>query len=193
MSLNDNIIEILRQHPEGGEKFFDALDLKLRSDCSIGQEFVNWVCSYDFPNLTAPVTIDGVPKNTPHLPLRMEAKHIGIVVTGRFGHYLMSNFSKTLVNTFKDVIVVNGGIREGKKPEIFKDRLSSYWILLDDSYYSGSTAISIAKALREIQPSANLVQAFVVYDGSRDDSKLVKSMFKYYGRKEQEAQTISDN
>lgn len=184
MSLNDNIIEILKQHPEGGEKFFDALDLKLRSDCSIGQEFVNWVCSYDFPNLAVQMTIDGVRKSAVHLPLQMEAKHIGIVVTGRFGHYLMSNFSKTLVNTFKDVIVVNGGIREGEKPEIFKDRfrLGSYWILLDDSYYSGSTAISIAKALREIQPSASLVQAFVVYDGSRNDSKLVKSMFRYYGK-----------
>lgn len=35
MNTNDKIIEILKQHPEGGETFFNALDLMLRSDFDI--------------------------------------------------------------------------------------------------------------------------------------------------------------
>lgn len=35
MNTNDKIIEILKQHPEGGETFFNALDLTLRSDFDI--------------------------------------------------------------------------------------------------------------------------------------------------------------
>ena len=35
MNTNGKIIEILKQHPEGGEPFFNALDLMLRSDFDI--------------------------------------------------------------------------------------------------------------------------------------------------------------
>lgn len=36
MNTNDKIIELLKQHPEGGETFFfNALDLMLRSDFDI--------------------------------------------------------------------------------------------------------------------------------------------------------------
>ncbi|MBQ7431617.1 MAG: hypothetical protein IJV29_18495 [Butyrivibrio sp.] len=181
MTTNEKIIEILKRHPEGGEKFSMLLTLMLRSDQSIGQAFVDWVCNYDFMYMQVPVV--GADYTT---QLSMNSQGIGVVVTGRFGHYLMSNFAKQLTKTFGDIIVVNGGIREGEQPEIFKTSLIpySYYILLDDSYYSGTTANSIAKALQRIDPNACLVQAFVVYDGSKENKNLVKSMFRYYGEEE---------
>ena len=33
--LNNKIIDLLKEHKEGGEKFFNALDLMIRSDYSI--------------------------------------------------------------------------------------------------------------------------------------------------------------
>lgn len=179
MTTNEKIIDILKQHPEGGERFFNALDLMVRSDQSIGQAFVDWVCNYDYYNLLVPMAMDGMP-NTALKPMHLESTDIGVIVTGRFGHYLMSNFAKQLTENFKDIIVVNGGIREGEQPEIFRADLSQFYILLDDSYYSGSTANAIAEALRGIKASSNLLQAFVVYDGSKEDKNLVKSMFRYY-------------
>ena len=35
MNTNNKIIEILKQHPEGGETFFNALDLMLRSEMEV--------------------------------------------------------------------------------------------------------------------------------------------------------------
>ena len=42
MTLNEKIINLLKEHPEGGEKFFNALDLLIRSDRTILDDFVAW-------------------------------------------------------------------------------------------------------------------------------------------------------
>ena len=41
--LNDKIIDLLKEHKEGGEKFFDALDFMIRSDYSIIEMFLGFV------------------------------------------------------------------------------------------------------------------------------------------------------
>lgn len=177
MTLNEKIIDILKQHPEGGERFFNALDLMIRSDQNIGKTFINWVCNYDFYHMISPITINGVFNSQ----TSMNSSDLGVIVTGRFGHYIMSNFAKELTNNFKDVIVVNGGIREGKSPEIFKSNLeATHYILLDDSYYSGTTMRAISEALGKINHNAAIIQTFVVYDGSKDSQEFVKSMYRYY-------------
>lgn len=177
MTLNEKIVEILRQHPEGGEKFFNALDFMIRSDQNIGKTFIDWVCNYDFFHMISPVAINGVINGQ----TSMESSDLGVIVTGRFGHYIISNFARELTNNFKDIIIVNGGIREGKDPEIFKNKLEAPgYILLDDSYYSGTTAKSISEALSKINHCVNIIQTFVVYDGSRGNQEFVKSMYRYY-------------
>ena len=39
LACNEKIIAILKQHPEGDEKFFNALDLMIRSDKNIIESF----------------------------------------------------------------------------------------------------------------------------------------------------------
>lgn len=160
MSLNSKIVEILKKHPEGGEKFFNALDFMIRGDVSIGHSYIEWLCSYYTPS---------------------EAGAIGIVVTGRFGHFLISNYGRKLLQYFGDVVIVNGGIRDGEEPEIFRDNLlMANYIFLDDSYYSGTTRDRIQKAMKSITPTATFSRTFVVYDGSRRMDFRVKSMYRYY-------------
>lgn len=160
MNLNSKIIQILKRHPEGGEKFFNALDFMLRGDVSIGKEFIKWVMNNLHP---------------------MYASGTGIVVTGRFGHFLLSNFGKELLKFFGDVVVVNGGIREGAEPEILKDSLPmSRYIFLDDSYYSGVTQDKIQQALKSLQPTFEFMETYVVYDGSKGDHYRIHSMYRYY-------------
>lgn len=43
MDINYQIIRILKKHPEGGEKFFNALDFIIRSDLSILDVFTEFV------------------------------------------------------------------------------------------------------------------------------------------------------
>lgn len=45
-NLNIKIINLLKEHKEGGEKFFDALDLMIRSDCSICNILINVIENY---------------------------------------------------------------------------------------------------------------------------------------------------
>lgn len=44
--LNNQIIKLLKEHKEGGEKFFDALDLMIRSDYSILDTMVQKIIKY---------------------------------------------------------------------------------------------------------------------------------------------------
>lgn len=50
-NLNIKIINLLKEHKEGGEKFFDALDLMIRSDCSICNILINVIENYFCLNL----------------------------------------------------------------------------------------------------------------------------------------------
>ena len=58
-NLNNKIVEILKKHPEGGEKFFDALGLKIRSDTNILNDYISWVKSYYGYNACIGVIVTG--------------------------------------------------------------------------------------------------------------------------------------
>ena len=167
MTLNEKIIQVLKSHPEGGETFFNALDCTIRSDLHIGESFIDWVLS-DCPNSISIFSCD----------------RVGVIVTGRFGHFIISNFADKLCRRFSDIIVVNGNLREGEPAEIFKESLPcSKYIMLDDSYYSGMTVDAIRKALLEISPHAVITKVYVIYDGSKSKGPTeVKAMYRYYGK-----------
>lgn len=161
MKLNEKIIEILKQHPEG-EPFFDALDAMIRGDLDILGTFMNFVESKleDTQNCT-------------------------LILTGQFGNAIISLFGSELFEKFADVILVNGGIRAGEKPVIFRQNLkATKCIMLDDSYYSGKTRDDIETALRTINTNACILYTFVIYDGSKNRRANVFSMFRYYDHPE---------
>ena len=154
--LNEKIAEILRQHPEG-EPFFDALDAMIRGDQNILKAFMNFVYS------------------------KIEGERFGVILSGNFGNAIFSTYGLDLYQNFKDVIIVNGGIRKGETPVIFKEKLvTTDYIFLDDSFYSGTTRNAISSALGSL--NGRIVKTFVIYDGAKVRQKDVLSMFRYFDK-----------
>lgn len=161
MELNQKIGEILKKHVEG-KKFFDALDYMIRSDADVLRIFMDF--------LKAEFNTSCFNHST------------GIILTGEFGHALFNNYRPQLLELSRDIIFVGGGLREpNKKAELYVDHVSSNnYILLDDSIYSGNTAMNINQALYESNQST-IYQIFVIYDGSKDFDQInIKSLFKYH-------------
>lgn len=155
--LNEKIVEILKQHPEG-EDFFDALDAMVRGDMDILSQFL---------------VFSGDKIGDPSVKT--------LILTGKFGIALLDIYGDKLREAFKDVILVEGGIRTGNKPVIYRDTLEcARCILFDDSFYSGTTRDKIEIELKRINPSASIEATCVVYDGSPSKQFKVYSMFRYH-------------
>ena len=155
--LNQKIAEILKQHPEG-EDFFDALDAMLRGDMDILTQFL----SFAEDKVLSPETKT-------------------LVLTGQFGIALMNICGEKLRKMFKDVILINGGIRTGSEPIIYCDVLKSpNCVMFDDSFYSGTTRDKIESKLKMIHSGASIGTTVVIYDGSINIQQNVYSMFRYH-------------
>lgn len=160
-TLNIKIIELLKEHKEGGEKFFNALDLLIRSDYDIMKILIK--CIQNFYGDTTCLN------------------NAGVVLSGKFGHALYNNYRDFLNNTFKEVLITNGGIRTGSEVYLGVNSLKcKEYIFIDDSYYSGKTKNKIEEALKEINSEAKIYETFVVYDGSKEQDPNVISLFRYY-------------
>lgn len=158
MNTNDKIIEILKQHPEGGETFFNALDLMLRSDFDILAELKELIR-----------------KNITNL------KNVNIILSGHFGIALINN-DNIWLSQFKNFYLIQGGLRGNDKGEFLKDYKtdSSENIFVDDSFYSGTTRNKIDSLIRGKGLIKGINSTFVIYDGSPLIQKDVHSLFKYY-------------
>ena len=155
--LNIKIAEILKQHPEG-EDFFDALDAMLRGDMDILTQFL----------LFSEITIGDTMSKT-------------LILTGQFGIALMNIYGEKLRESYGEVILVNGGIRTGVEPIIYLEDLKfPKCVMLDDSFYSGTTRNKIEAKLRSIHSGARIEKTIVVYDGSPNKQPEVYSMFRYH-------------
>ena len=157
MKLNYKIAEILKQH-EGGEEFFDALDAMVRGDMDILNTFLNFV----------------------YFEIG-DTKEYSLILSGQFGNALMGIYGAKLFEDFSSVILVEGGLRSGKTPTIFRQNFTeTKFILLDDSFYSGTTKNTIERALKVVDSQAKIVKTFVIYDGSKTKEYNLYSMFRYY-------------
>ena len=157
--LNEKIAEILKQHPEG-EDFFDALDAMLRGDMDILTQFLTFA----------------------------EGKILSpgsktLILTGQFGLALMNVCGDKLRKMFKDVILVNGGIRTGAEPIIYREDITPNCVMFDDSFYSGTTRNKIEAKLKMIHSGASICMTIVIYDGSLTTQHNVYSMFRYHSEK----------
>lgn len=158
MNTNDKIIEILKQHPEGGETFFNALDLMLRSDFDILAELKELIG-----------------KNITNL------KNVNIILSGHFGIALINN-NNFWLSQFKNFYLIQGGLRGNDEGEFLKDYKtdSSENIFVDDSFYSGTTRNKIDSLIKGKGLIKGINSTFVIYDGSPLIQKDVHSLFKYY-------------
>ena len=93
----------------------------------------------------------------------------------------MNIYGTNFFEDFSDVILVEGGLRSGKTPTIFRQNFTkTKFILLDDSFYSGTTKDAIERSLKMIDSQARIVKTFVIYDGSKVKKNNIFSMFRYY-------------
>lgn len=169
--LNTQILSLLKEHKEGGEKFFNALDLMIRSDYSIFNMITNKIKNY-FHSDTINKT--------------------GVILSGKFGYTFYNNFSHFLNNSFKEVIITNGGIREGREAYLGVSSLKcNEFIFIEDSYYSGKTKKGIEEALQNINPKAKITKIFVVYDGSNTKNDNVIRLFRYYDRSYENIENVN--
>ena len=157
MKLNYKIAEILKQH-EGGEEFFDALDAMVRGDMDILHTFLNFVYSEIG-----------------------DTGEYSLILSGQFGNAFMGIYGAKLFEDFSSVILVEGGLRSGKTPTIFRQTfVNTKFIMFDDSFYSGTTKDAIERALKMIDSQARIIKTFVIYDGSKVKKNNIFSMFRYY-------------
>ena len=157
MKLNYKIAEILKQH-EGGEEFFDALDAMVRGDMDILNTFLNFAYSEIG-----------------------DTGEYSLILSGQFGNAIMGIYGAKLFEDFSSVILVEGGLRSGKTPTIFRQTfVNTKFVMFDDSFYSGTTKDAIERALKMIDSQARIVKTFVIYDGSKIKKNNIFSMFRYY-------------
>lgn len=147
--------ECLIQH-EGGEKFFDAIDEKLRDDKALINMMINKV------------------KENEHFDY--------IVVSGNFGKVFKEHCNNYQNDEFNEkIIVVNGGLRKDNDIIPFWENFNienKTLIFIDDSYYLGRTRDKIELAIKENH--GKLINTYVFYDGSKIKEDNVHSFYRYY-------------
>lgn len=150
--LNEIVKECIKQH-EGGEKFFDALDERIRSSKGLLHAMMTMI------------SMSGI--NFSH-----------IITSGKFGKVFKDFVSEEypLINT----ISVNGSLR--KDGEITaqerEDLRGGAAIFVDDSFYSGKTRDKVKKYVEDC--GGKMPATFVFYDGSKVKDETVHSMYRYY-------------
>lgn len=147
--------ECLMQH-EGGEKFFDAIDEKLRND-----------------NLLISMMINKV----------LESEDFDFIITsGKFGQVFKEYCEKYMSNNFNQkVIAVNGSLRKDNEVIDYSneyDVSNKRVVFIDDSYYLGRTKDKIKRSIEN--NNGTLVSTFVFYDGSKIKDENVHSFYRYY-------------
>lgn len=148
--------ECLVQH-EGGEKFFDAIDDKLRSDKVLMTMMIGKI---------------------------LENEHFDFLITsGTFGKFFKNYCENHMDKEFSNqIIVVNGSLRnENEKIIDFwnqYDISDKSIIFVDDSYYLGRTRNKIKNAIEKHH--GKFINTYVFYDGSKEKDKSVHSFYRYY-------------
>lgn len=171
-TINRIVNEALSQH-EGGEKFFDLLDEKIR---------------------TVPGVIIKLLSTIP------KEKRSRVICSGKFANKLNMNIMFNIVNKtddtelckdFKYMITVEGGLRKTKELDLSDLRKTiegNNYIFIDDSFYSGATRNVIRDEI--VRCGGTLTDTYVVYDGSHKKEDNVHSLFRYYEGDTQEYQRL---
>lgn len=155
IEMESLVNDCLTQH-EGGERFFDAIDEKLRND-----------------NLLITMMIGKV----------LESETFDyIIVSGNFGKVFKNFCLNHIGKDFSDnVIVVNGGLRNGEEIDKFYNQYdinNKNLVFIDDSYYLGRTRDKIKDSITN--NGGKLICSYVFYDGSKIKDDSVHSFYRYY-------------
>lgn len=140
----------------GGEVFFNALDEKLRNNNLLMTEMINQILNRE--------------------------KFDYLIVSGSFEKKFKEFIDKHVnSNLSKNIITVNGGLRDNNKIVKFDDYYdikNKNIIFIDDSYYLGRTRDKIKEAVTS--NGGNFICTYVFYDGSKVKDNTVHSFYRYY-------------
>jgi len=166
--LNTEIEQILKQH-SGGEAFFDALDMMIRSDVDILRLSVSHLLNNILNRTDSNV----------------------LILTGQFGEAVINQYGDMLYKHFKGIVLLPGGLRKSKYDVQVYDRAANGFInlhktypdaryyLFDDSFYAGRTRDLIKNTVESLI-NKSVIRTIVIYDGSIDYQWDVKSLFRYH-------------
>lgn len=150
----NSIIQELQVKYKGGRAFFDALDGSIKDITN--QDMI--------------------------LALLKGNSNEWIATSGGFGDIIHKLWKEDKFKC-KGLVVFNGKMLTNKVgvkawyPSDF-DLNDKQFLYVDDSYFSGSTARKIDDFLNE--HNSKIKSVSVIYDGSKEKSKMVKSFFRYY-------------
>jgi hypoxanthine-guanine phosphoribosyltransferase len=166
--LNDknkiiNFVEVLKnKKPEGGINFFDKIDEFIRDPKNV--EIIYHI-------------IDKIRQD--------QGSNFNLILSGKFGDWVHNLIKTRKIKISGIVILVSGSLRSDIKNSSFQvicgneDRVyNTNFILLDDSYYSGSTKKEIEKHLSKYK--AKILKTYVIYDGSFTKRSDIFSVYRYY-------------
>lgn len=153
--LYDIVGECLLQHT-GGEKFFDALDERIRDSDILMRAIMSKAI------------------------FNSEVPFDSIIVSGKFGVVFKDLCSRDYPTY--EVVKVNGSLRGNGVLNLTDDNITSIrgkrFIFIDDSFYSGTTRNKIETGLQSHH--ASLEATYVIYDGSHVKDSTVHSLYRYY-------------
>lgn len=145
---------------EGGTEFFDRIDALLSSDYFYAVQLRRFTEKYD------------------------PSEH-RIIVSGKWG-FGFKNWMMKYIPEVRFPVLVPGGLRHNELPVknsfidfSMKDRfIGRKFVFLDNSCYRGRTRDKIASRLAEA--GAELVDSFVLYDGSVEEIDGIEGLWRYH-------------
>jgi len=158
----DVVNNLKKNKPEGGANFFDRMDEFVRDPKNINMVFH---------------LIDKIRQE--------QGTSFNLILTGKFGDWIYNLIKTGKIKISGIVIHVSGSLRSSIKNKSFQiiqgneNRVyNQKFVLLDDSYYSGSTKKEIDKHLQKY--NAKIIKTYVFYDGSFQKRSDVYAVYRYY-------------
>ena len=159
IDIDDVVEDLLKKHT-GGQKFFTALDRRVKR-----KNFFLRLYDKMSSDATDNHFIDGDET---------------LVVSGKFGEA----FAAWAGDWYGQILLVPGGLRGKRELNLsaYRHRIEgTRFVFLDDSYYSGKTARAIINEIARL--GGMVVRVYVIYDGGKQAYPLVKSLYRYYDKK----------
>lgn len=157
ININEIVKDMLEQHI-GGEVFFDNLDKNMR-DIDIANMFYDKIAfsSFEFDR---------------------------IVLSGKFGIFFynyIAQYNQEFLVKYSPLLI-RGGLRHdtmnGELEYLSHSIYGKKFLFIDDSFYSGHTRDAINEEIKRC--CGEIVGTYVIYDGSKEKDKTVKSLYRYY-------------
>lgn len=163
-----NIVNNIIKKSPSGDKFFTMLDDEIKNPKNI--------------NLTTEL----------FTRIKNEfGENFNIVVSGGYGRFITNLIEKGLLDIKGTILQLSGGITSHKTdmdkikkvsdPKIIWKNNSiknKKFIFIDDSYYSGTTEVTIKEFLKKF--NSTITKTFAIYDGNDKQSTNRESLYRYY-------------